>query len=161
MLTLSVGHEKDCWKSKTKMTTCGVSSLACFTAALMPSTVLLLAVPTAAAFSAVVPRRPAWVSKFPARSSKTFQHSFSQGNDEFNSLSKNEKMFPVTDLCPVGGIWRSSCSHGQQFDRSGSVTKNVGYFLSHDLLHVLPQVLLKAECNISPLDGATHPDCLS
>ena len=39
--------------------TCGVSSLACFTAAWMPSTVPLLADPTAAAFSAVAPRRPA------------------------------------------------------------------------------------------------------
>lgn len=56
------------------LSTCGVSSLACFTAACMPSTVLLLAVPTAAAFSAVAPNRPACVSKFPARSSKTLNH---------------------------------------------------------------------------------------
>lgn len=58
--------------TKTNIGTCGVSSLACFTAACMPSTVLLLADPTAAAFSAVAPSRPAWASKFPARSSKTY-----------------------------------------------------------------------------------------
>lgn len=51
--------------------TCGVKSLVDFTAAWIPSTVLLLAVPTAAAFSAVVPSLLAWFSKLAALSSKT------------------------------------------------------------------------------------------
>lgn len=51
--------------------TCGVSSLADFTVAWMPSTVVLLAVPTAAAFSAVAPSLAAWFSKFAALSSNT------------------------------------------------------------------------------------------
>lgn len=52
--------------------TCGVSSLAVFTAACIPSTVALLAAPTAAAFSAVAPKRAAWFSKLAALSSKTY-----------------------------------------------------------------------------------------
>lgn len=52
--------------------TCGVSSLADFTVAWMPSTVVLLAVPTAAAFSAVAPSLAAWFSKFAALSSNTY-----------------------------------------------------------------------------------------
>lgn len=135
------------------MNTCGVSSLACFTAAWMPSTVPLLAVPTAAAFSAVVPRRPAWVSKFPARSSKTYSVDMVS---ERMDLTLSLTVVLIIDLCPVGGIWRSGCSHSQQFDRSGGVAENIRYFLGHHLLHVLPQVLFKTQCDISPLDGAVH-----
>ena len=51
--------------------TWGVSSLDDFTVAWIPSTVLLLAVPTAAAFSAVAPSLLAWFSKLEALSSKT------------------------------------------------------------------------------------------
>lgn len=77
--------------SKTNISTCGVSSLACFTAACMPSTVLLLAVPTAAAFSAVVPSRPAWASKFPARSSKTYNKYFQQINSS-NHICNHQRL---------------------------------------------------------------------
>lgn len=59
--------------------------------------------------------------------------------------SRHERVFHVTDLCPVGGVWRSGGSHSQQFDRSSSVTENIRHFLSHHLLHVLPQVLSVAE----------------
>lgn len=51
--------------------TCGVSSRAVFTEAWMPSTADLLAVPTAAAFSAVAPSLPEWFSKLAALSSNT------------------------------------------------------------------------------------------
>lgn len=51
--------------------TCGVKSLVDLTAAWIPSTVLLLAVPTAAAFSAVAPSLLAWFSKLAALSSNT------------------------------------------------------------------------------------------
>lgn len=53
--------------------TWGVSSRAVFTDAWMPSTVDLLAVPTAAAFSAVAPSLPEWFSKLAALSSKTWR----------------------------------------------------------------------------------------
>ena len=51
--------------------TCGVRSLVDLTAAWIPSTVVLLAVPTAAAFSAVAPSLLEWVSKLAALSSNT------------------------------------------------------------------------------------------
>lgn len=53
--------------------TWGVSSRAVFTDAWMPSTVGLLAVPTAAAFSAVAPSLPEWFSKLAALSSNTLR----------------------------------------------------------------------------------------
>lgn len=136
---------------KTNRSTCGVSSLACFTAAWIPSTVLLLAVPTAAAFSAVAPSRPAWASKFPARSSKTCKHQ-SDKAQRFVLLfcihlhQVDGGVVYVTDLLPVGGIGRSGGSHSQQFDGGGGVAEDVGHFLGHHLLHVLPQVLAGAEC---------------
>lgn len=59
-------------KSEQKLTW-GVSSRAVFTDAWMPSTVDLLAVPTAAAFSAVAPSLPEWFSKLAALSSNTLR----------------------------------------------------------------------------------------
>lgn len=76
-LTCDAERSADTYSTETVINTkpwhtCGVKSLVDLTAAWIPSTVLLLAVPTAAAFSAVAPSLLAWFSKLAALSSNTY-----------------------------------------------------------------------------------------
>lgn len=127
--------------------TCGVKSLVDLTAAWIPSTVLLLAVPTAAAFSAVAPSLLAWFSKLAALSSKTYKVKKSVETIFFfairaSLLIKTEGYRGEgTDLISVRSIQRGSSSYCQQLNGGGCVTENVGHLLSHCLLHLSFEVL--------------------
>lgn len=66
--------------------TWGVSSRAVFTEAWIPSTVDLLAVPTAAAFSAVAPSLPEWFSKLAALSSNTLRENKDSKKNYVNKM---------------------------------------------------------------------------